>query len=97
MKQEDWQLCVKKQFRYSQDIFILEGLASLAGVKHSCRSVCGFGQEHLNVGDNLANVLALESIALRASPCCAFVEVSRHMFYPSTFLLRSDGCPPKLM
>ena len=60
LQEEDWSLCVKKPFLYAEDIFVLEGRASLAGVKHSCRAVSAFGLEHLNLGDNLGNILALE-------------------------------------
>ena len=76
LDERDWNLCIKKPFLYSEDLFVLEGRASLAGVKHSCRAVSGFGLEHLNLGDNLGNVLALEkrrahifSIVMRVPEC----------------------------
>ena len=60
LDEKQWRLCIRKPFVHAEDIFLLEGRAALAAVRHASRSLASFGKDHLSLGDNLGNILSLE-------------------------------------
>ena len=69
----EWDFQFASRMKMPEAITVLEGRATVQGIRHKCRSMRHFNKRHVHLGDNLGMVLAFDRGRAKAIPlllCC---------------------------